>query len=196
MTANDPMGRWRDRTASTIRSLAGDWVTLARFVQVGGGGGADASGVRTTPTEARIPVNVDVIDLREGISRSVREFVPIVRGTLRMGVEPMKSTATPALLRFVAGAFPRLHDTDPCLGDDLAEAMWGFHRRANAILNGVDRTLRPYRLDEPCPQCGLLSMWADPEEWRLGCGMPSCRYVQELGDPLIHISVTPKKSHP
>lgn len=180
---------WLKRTAEQARTLGDQWDELAGFVIPGGGAG-DGTGRAATKVHAAAPIRVEVVALRDDIAAMARRYYSLVRGTLRMGVAPKGGNA-PTWLRFIAGALPRLHAEDADLCEEVADAIWSHHRKAARIMDPIQGTVRrPFRIDDPCPACGEMSLWVDPAHWRIGCGMPACREVWGIGEPVLRVSGT------
>ncbi|GAA4680203.1 hypothetical protein [Nocardioides nanhaiensis] len=175
------IGAWIARGAATMRELAVQHAALAAHVTPGGGGG-DGTGRSATTVHQAAPVRLEVVDLRAAIAADARRYAGLARGTLRGGVDTVNTTA--GRLGEIAAALPDLHATDPNLAAEVIERMWDHHRDASRVVE-PPRGLRPFRIEETCPECGIAALWVDPKGWRIGCGMPSCRRVWGVHEPVL-----------
>ncbi|GAB3622545.1 hypothetical protein GCM10027418_06270 [Mariniluteicoccus endophyticus] len=66
-----------------------------------------------------------------------------------------------------------LHTTQPTTARDVSHRIWSLNVSAGRVLG---LTTGAFRIDEPCPDCGLTSLWADPETLTVACGIPECAY--------------------
>lgn len=175
---------WLGRTSEKATELASQWSDLAGFVIPGGGGG-DGTGIRATTVHAAAPIRIEVVALRDDIAAWSAQIQPLVYGTLRMGLVP-RGTDTPTRVRFVGHVLPRLYAEDEALCEEVAAAIWDMHRKAAGIIDPIRGTIRrPFRIDDPCPACGELALWVHPARWLIGCGMPACREVWGIDQPVL-----------
>jgi len=174
---------WISRAATTIRELAAQHADLAGHVAAGSGSGAsDGVGIRGTKVAPDLPIRPEVVDLRGAIERDAKRYASLVRGTLRGTVTVPVGTA--GRLGMIAEHLAAVHVEDGVLAAEVIEAMWDHHRDASRIVD-PPRGLRPFRIEDPCPVCGFPSLWVDPKGWRIGCGMPSCRHIWGVADPVL-----------
>ena len=161
---------WLGRTVTAVRDLGPTYVDLSQATAATGSGVADDSGIRGSKVHAPAPIRVEVIDALADIRQFATRYADLARGTLRMG--DLELAGTGRRLTFVADVLPRLDAADPNVVDDLAAAVWDISRTARRLLDAPPR--RPYRTEAPCPVCGAMSMWVDPQHYRVACGMPGC----------------------
>ena len=179
----DPIAGWLARAADVCRELAAQHADLAAYTAAGSGGGAsDGIGIRGTKIDPDIPIRPEVVDLRAAIEADARRYADLARGTLRLG--PASAFTTAGRLDIVAGSLPDLHAADPTLTAEVVERMWDHHRAACRVVE-PPRGLRPFRIGEACPACGFAALWVDPHGWRIGCGMPNCRRVYGVAEPVL-----------
>jgi hypothetical protein len=174
---------WIARAATTIRELAAQHADLAGHVAAGSGSGSsDGVGIRGTKVEPDLPIRPEVVDLRAAIEKDAGRYAALVRGTLRGTVAVPPGTA--GRLGLIADNLAAVNDADDALASEVIEAMWDHHRSASRVVE-PPRGLRPFRIEDPCPLCGFASLWVDPKGWRIGCGMPGCRHVWGVADPVL-----------
>ncbi|MCY4726726.1 hypothetical protein NYO98_10590 [Nocardioides sp. STR2] len=178
------MAGWIARAAAVCRELAAQHADLGAYVAHGTRPGppSDGVGIRGTRIEQPVPIDVEVVDVRRAIETDARRYADLARGTLR--IKGAMSTTTAGRLGVVADRLPDLHAADPDLAAEVVEKVWDHHRIASRIVE-PPRGLRPFRIEETCPACGMPSLWVDPAGWRIGCGMPSCRRVWGVADPIL-----------
>lgn len=174
-----------DRTAARLEELAGRYVALAGHLAAGSNPGgrpagrsADEGGSRG-PAGPRVPLRLDVLDVREECALFVRDFLPRVRLAASRGVVgPVRSILSgagdvePGLL-FMALALPRVFAADRVLGDEIAREVWDLERRAAMAAGELPR---PFALTDKCEACGLPSLWVVPDRLVIRCGNPGCRW--------------------
>lgn len=179
------IGSWIARASATARELAAQHASLAAFVAAGSGRGpSEGVDIRGTKVHPDIPIRAEVVDVRAAIEGDARRYAALTRGTLRHQQNP---PTTAGRLGVIAACLPDLHAADPALAAEMVEALWEHHRRASRIVD-PPRGLRPFRIDDPCPECGHESLWVDPKGWRIGCGMPSCRCMWGVADPVLKVT--------
>ncbi|URM87013.1 hypothetical protein SEA_RUCHI_45 [Arthrobacter phage Ruchi] len=178
-----------ERTAGRLEELAERYVTLAGHVPAGsnpggrpGGRSADEGGSRG-PAGPRVPLRLEVVDVREEVALFVRDFLPLVRIATSAGVVgPSRSVlagagnVVPGLL-FMALALPAVFDADRGLGDEVARGAWDLVRRAALAAGEVPR---PFALTEACGSCGVRSLWVVPERMVIRCGNPACGWSEPV----------------
>ncbi len=173
------------KAARVVREVGERWIELHGLVPAGSGGSADGP---SGPAHAgpRVPVRVDVIDLMREVEAFVERFVPTVRGTLRMGLGSTRSV--PTGVAFLAESLPGVYEQDPDLGDEVARDGFRLHHRTGVVLGIVSGA---YRLEAECHECGMQSLWLEPESATVACGMPGCGGRWPLSaSRLVHSSAT------
>lgn len=178
-----------ERTAGRLEELAERYVALAGHVPAGsnpggrpGGRSADEGGSRG-PAGPRVPLRLDVVDVREEVALFVRDFLPRVRIAVAAGaIGPARSVLSgagnvvPGLL-FMGVSLPALFDADRALGDEVAREVWDLVRRAALAAGEVPR---PFALTEACGSCGVRSLWVVPERMVIRCGNPACGWSEPV----------------
>jgi hypothetical protein len=130
-----------------------------------------------------VPIRVDVLDTLTAVDRYLADWLPLVRGTLRLGSgsgywtagtkeggDGRAARARSGLL-FMAAGLASVYADDPGLGDDISAGAWKLERRAGWIFGDVSR---PFALVEACSACGVPSLWVVPERMAIVCGNPAC----------------------
>ncbi|QGZ16939.1 hypothetical protein SEA_LITTLETOKYO_47 [Arthrobacter phage LittleTokyo] len=170
-----------DRVAVMLGELADRWVTL-RLGLVPGVAGRDSDElVVHKPAGPRVPLSLDVVDVREEVALFVRDFLPRVRLAMRLrGAVRGAGDVRPGLL-LMARMLPGLYSRDRALGDEIAAAACELHRRAAWAAGEVPR---PFALADECGACGLRSLWAVPERMVVRCGNPACGESWPVSSPL------------
>lgn len=168
-----------ERTQAVAGEVAEGYVRLHAHMDGGLGSALNRTETRVQATVPGVPVSLPVLDTIRAVETIVRDRVPLVRGTLRMGITPTspgmsRTTRTVKGLRFIADALGHVYAEDRTLGDDLTGDIWHLGGRVDRLL-GTRR--RPYRIGTPCPECGERSLWVDPTHLRLACGVPECRVM-------------------
>ncbi|WNM65717.1 hypothetical protein SEA_VULPECULA_45 [Arthrobacter phage Vulpecula] len=172
-----------ERTAGRLEELAERWVELAGHVPAGsnpggrpGGRSADEGGSRG-PAGPRVPLRLEVVDVREEVALFVRDFLP--RARIAVGVGPVLKGAGDVVpgLRFMAKFLPLVFDVDRGLGDEVARGAWDLVRRAALAAGEVPR---PFALTEACGSCGVRSLWVVPERMVIRCGNPACGWSEPV----------------
>ena len=159
------------RTADRLESLAARYVDLAGHVRAGGrrGGGDDVP--FHAPAGPRVPLRVDVVDVREEVALFVRDFLPRVRLVMRLRhVLKGAGDVVPGLL-LMARMLPGVYGRQPVLGEEISRAAWDLERRAAWAAGEVPR---PFPLTEACEACGVRALWVVPERLMIRCGNPAC----------------------
>ncbi|QGH74536.1 hypothetical protein HYQ03_gp49 [Arthrobacter phage Kuleana] len=177
-----------DRTAGRLRALAERYVELAGHVPAGsnpggrlGGRSADEGGSRG-PAGPRVPLRLEVLDVREEVAAFVRDFLPRVRLAMRLrGVTRGAGDVVPGLLlmaRLLGPVYVRAEG----LGDEISRGAWDLERRAAWAAGEVPR---PFALTDLCGGCGLRSLWVVPDRMVIRCGNPACGRQE----PVVGVSV-------
>ncbi|MFT4288145.1 hypothetical protein [Nocardioides sp.] len=182
---SDPVAAWLSRAADTCRQLAGQRREMDAYT-VGGRGGHDITGRRGTKVWPDLPINVGPIDLMDEIDSTVRRYADLTRGTLRLGFGNGPGD-TSTNLSIIADNLTSLNDEDPTLTAEVVEAVWTMHRRASRIVD-PPRGRVPFRIVDTCPECGFESLWFDPNQWLIACGMPHCRHVWGPAEKVLRTS--------
>lgn len=114
----------------------------------------DLGSVKVSST-APLPIDTRPIDLTRGMKRWAAELSPIVRGTMKMGLEEVTPT-TKARLTFIAGCFSGVNDVDPVLSGSIARDARRFLNSWNVITHPELVVDRDDRIGDliPCPECG------------------------------------------
>jgi hypothetical protein len=168
------------RTVGRLETLAGRYVELRGMLSADSSGRPDTAGGSRPAAGPRLPVRVDVLDTLAEIDRFLADWLPLVRGTLRLGSgaglwTPDRGDAGAARVRagllFLAGSLGAVYADDPGLGDDVSAGAWRLERRAGWIFG--ERS-RPFALVEACYSCGVASLWVVPERMAIVCGNPAC----------------------
>jgi hypothetical protein len=163
------------RTVGRLESLAGRYGELRNLL----GGAGRVQDLSVPPSGnapgPRLPLRVDVLDTMAEIEAYLRELVPLVRGTLRLGTNGRppadRGRRVRAGLLFLASGLAGVYAEDPSLGDDVSRGAWQLERRAGWIFG--DRS-RAFALSEPCEVCGVPALWVVPERMMVRCGNPAC----------------------
>ncbi|ASR83218.1 hypothetical protein FDI29_gp48 [Arthrobacter phage Abidatro] len=196
----DVKQEWRDgevqrlashvaRTAARLEELAERYVSLVGHIPAGSNPGgrpagraADEPGARG-PAGPRVPLRLDVVDVREEVALFVRDLLPRVRIATSAGVVgPSRSVlagagnVVPGLL-FMALALPGVFAADRGLGDEVARGAWDLVRRAALAAGEVPR---PFALTDLCESCGVRSLWVVPERMVIRCGNPGCGWSEPV----------------
>lgn len=185
------------RTAARLEVLAERYAELRSMLAAGGGQPADGMPSRT-PAGPRLPIRVEVLDTMAEIDVFLAGFLPLVRGTLRLGSGVGLWTMTAkdggdartarvrSGLVFLASSLAGVYAEDPGLGDDVSRGAWQLERRAGWIFG--DRS-RPFALTEPCQACNVQALWVVPERMAIVCGNPACRVSRPVDAVLpVHVS--------
>lgn len=159
--------RYIDHMRRCVDDLRDGYARLGELIAAGSGTAPEAGsgGGRASRVAPPLPVRVEVIDAQVAVEALAARFVPLVRGTLRMGVSPRRPAVDDAL-RFLGSALLAVHDTDPVLGDELTDALWAARHDVRAL---TATGARPYRVAAPCPACGSASVWVSPGTWAVRC---------------------------
>ncbi|WAB09156.1 hypothetical protein SEA_EESA_46 [Arthrobacter phage Eesa] len=166
-----------ERTAGRLEELAERYVALLGHLPAGGGGKAGDEGGARGPAGPRVPLRLDVVDVREEVALFVRDFLPRVRLALRSRhVLAGAGQVVPGLL-FMGLALPRVFDVDRALGDEVARAVWDLVRRAALAAGEVPR---PFALTDVCGSCGVRALWVVPERMVIRCGNPGCGWSEPV----------------
>jgi hypothetical protein len=182
------MGDWSDqearrlaehihRTSERLEALSGRYGQLHALLAPGTGRPVDFGMPVSRDPGPRLPLRVDVLDLMEAIDSYLAGFLPLVRGTLRLGegAGTWKGTGREqamAGLSFLAAGLATVYTEDPGLGDDLSRGAWKLERRACWIFGEKSK---PFALVEACPECGVQALWVVPDRMVIRCGNPECR---------------------
>ena len=182
------MTRGIERAQAAIHELAdGDLAELAAMTQPERRGNERTGGGGPSRTAAPAPLDLAVVDLLEEVHATVRRHVPLIRGALRMGLgtkgpgadSPTSRVMTTAgHLAFMARSLPAVWAESPEYGQEVVSDMWRVWGRVQRALGRPNR--RPHRIDDPCPECGELSLWVDLARLCVACGMPSCGWREVL----------------
>lgn len=183
------------RTAGRLETLAERYAELRAML------GADTAAkpadgmVSRSPAGPRAPVRVDVLDTMGEIDLFLTRFLPLARGTLRLGgmknwtkIYGHGTGASRARtgLAFLAASLAGIYAEDPNLGDDVSRGAWELERRVGWIFG--DRS-RPFALSEPCPACNVPALWVVPERMAIICGNPDCRASRPVNAVLpVHVT--------
>lgn len=165
------------RASGRLEELADRYVTLRGHLPAGsnpggrlGGRSPDEGGTRG-PAGPRVPLRVEVLDVREEVALFVRDFLPRVRLAMRLrGALRGAGDVRPGLL-LMARMLPGVYGRDPVLGEEISRGAWDLERRAAWAAGEVPR---PFALTEACAGCGLRSLWVVPERLVVRCGNPGC----------------------
>ena len=130
-----------------------------------------------------LPIAVDVVDTIAEVESMVARHLPLVRGALRLGpAAPVpgttRVTATVSAILLIGQSLREVAADSPVYAGEVAADVWKLFGRVSRTL-GRPR-VRPHRVDDPCPACGLPSVWVDPAGLRIACGLPSCGYTRSL----------------
>lgn len=177
-----------ERTAGRLESLAERYVTLLRYLVPGvSGGGADELVVHK-PAGPRVPLSLDVVDLRDEVALFVRDLLPRVRLAMRLrGVTRGAGDVVPGL-RLMRRMLPGVYARDRELGEEITRGAWDLERRACWVMG---ESPRPYPLADPCGACGVASLWVVPERMLIRCGNPGCGLEAPVAVSVpVHSSVT------
>jgi len=186
------------RTADRLEELAERYADLRGHLAAGSNPGgrpngraADEPGTRG-PAGPRVPLRLDVLDVREEVALFVRDFLPLVRLATSVGVVgPSRSVLAgagnvgPGLL-FMALALPKVFDVDRDLGDEISRGAWDLVRRA-AMAAG--ETPRPFALTEACRECSRKSLWVVPDRMVIRCGHPGCGWSEPVHGVAVPVAV-------
>jgi hypothetical protein len=178
----DEHARWVRATGDACLELAERHVELHGLIPGGSAQGEDGGGSRA-PSASRPPLRLDVVDLVAAIDRVVLRRVALCRGALRLGIG--KQGPTTRGLWWLARAVGPVYDADPETARETARVVWRMHRAAGEIL-GINP--RAFRIAEPCPDCGQMTLWADPGTWRVACGAVGCAFKVPVNSPILRWS--------
>lgn len=177
---------------ATASGLVDGYTLLATMVGRDGSPAAESGG--SGSVEVPLPVRAGVIDSMTAIDDLVEQFMPLVYGTLRMGVwsrvARTRAERTVTGLRFLASSFAATYESDPHLGIELGDALWEARSHvATQTRSGV----RPFRRSEPCSECGEVAVWVRPDSWTTRCA--ACGVVVgdgEGGSVIAYVSTMPR----
>lgn len=195
MIDDDRMVLWVERTRVTLDALAECYLELE--VLVGGRQGGDVGG--GSHVSARPPLDLHVVDLRAAVEGLVGRFVPLVRGALRMGLSagpapapkagerpkvemPPPPAAPAAALGWLRDALAGVAGEDPDLARELGAAAWGLR---GPVERACGRQPRPYRIGEPCPSSGALTLFVDPHRGVVRCVDVDCGAEWPVEYPIL-----------
>lgn len=172
-----------------VEDLLHGYVTLGAMVArdgsaAGGGGGGRAGGA-----EVPAPVRLEVIDAMSGLEDAVATYVPLVRGTLRMGLRTQdrrtRAERTVDGLRFLGRSLRAVYGDDPDLGDRLTDALWTARADVGRY---TGEGLRPFRVERPCAACGATSVWVRPEQLTTRCAACGDRSAASVASVVFSVS--------
>lgn len=171
-----------------IDDLLQGYVTLGAMVardgSTGGGGGGGQSG-----SEVPAPVRLEVIDAMTTVEQAVGQYVPLVRGALRMGMAKRDSrrreVRTVEGLRFLGRSLQAVYGDSPDLGDRLTDALWSAR---SDVARYTGEGLRPFRVERPCPACGAPSVWVQPETLTTRCSSCGDRAAASVASLVFSVS--------
>jgi hypothetical protein len=158
------------RTSARLDSLAGRYGELRTLLIPGTGQPVDYGMPVIHSPGPGAPLRVDVLDLLEGIDVYLAYFLPLVRGTMRLGHRTGAVSPKGGLL-FLSASLGPVYAEDPVLGDDVSKGAWRLDRCAGWIFG--ERS-RPFATPELCQDCGMQSLWVVPERMIIKCGNPAC----------------------
>lgn len=166
-----------DRSAERLRGLAVRYEELAGHVPAGsnpggrpGGRSADEGGARG-PAGPRVPLRLEVIDVREEVAAFVRDYLPQVRLAMRLRrVTRGAGDVVPGLL-LMARMLPGVYSRREALGQEISRGAWDLERRAAWAAGEVPR---PFALTDACGKCGVRALWVVPDRLVIRCGNPAC----------------------
>jgi hypothetical protein len=150
------------RTADACRSLAGRIEALGR---------PNVSRETTARRQApgpRLLIRAEVMDLVAEIHSFVEDTAPLAREYFpaRPVLVPLRDR-----LRLIASVLPSLARMDPDAYAAVSRRVWDLGQRVSDAVGEFDA---PDQLDEPCPRCGLPSLWISPVRNVVACIMPNC----------------------
>ncbi|WPM94374.1 hypothetical protein VG1_CDS0050 [Arthrobacter phage Cupello] len=180
-----------DRTAERLRGLAVRYEELAGHVPAGsnpggrpGGRSADEGGSRG-PAGPRVPLRLEVLDVREEVAAFVRDYLPQVRLAMRLrGVTRGAGDVVPGLL-LMARMLPGVYSRRATLGDEISRGAWDLERRAAWAAGEVPR---PFALTDACEKCGVRALWVVPDRLVIRCGNPACGAQEPVVGSVIHVT--------
>lgn len=166
-----------DRSAERLRGLAVRYEELAGHVPAGsnpggrpGGRSADEGGSRG-PAGPRVPLRLEVLDVREEVALFVRDYLPQVRLVMRLRrVTRGAGDVVPGLL-LMARMLPAVYSRREALGQEISRGAWDLERRAAWAAGEVPR---PFALTDACAKCGVRALWVVPDRLVIRCGNPAC----------------------
>lgn len=163
-----------ERTAARIRALADHYAALRGNLGPGRSGNDPDELFHYKHAGPRVPLRLDVVDLRADVALYVRDLLPRVRYTVPTHGSMLRDAGNvPAGLAFMAGALGLVYERDRDLGDEVARGAWELESKA-ALVTG--QRSRPFALVEDCPECSQPALWVVPERLRVVCGNPACSY--------------------
>lgn len=203
--------RERDRIDAVTTALADlsiSYLDLFEITARSSRGTNYADAIKSSGTNAPIPVRADVVDLITQIEAWISEAESVVRVEL-YGLERVKRHDVRARhqsrgichCRSCGGARPDMRTLDAirwlqgtvatCAEhhylDWLEDVVWRLRKQAMNKLD-VPELARP--LSETCPDCGLKSLVARPADFVVVCANPQCRtsldqpHIWRLGERL------------
>lgn len=182
----DRLRERQSRTSDALLSLAGRAVELALLV--GATRNASDSNASHSSAESRPPLRLDAVaELAEIASLAVDLDVEAraVLGLPRNGTGAALR-GTVERLSWLAGVIASVWDADPSTGHTASRRILTRHARAGRVLGLVREA---FRISDPCPGCGELSLWVDPDSWSVACGLARCGYSRLLDErPAVHRS--------
>lgn len=163
--------RWThylDLMGRVVGDLVHGYAALGGLVARGSGSGLSGGG--GGGVEIPAPIRLEVVDAGRVVDVVVDECVPLVRGALRMGLwsdrDSDRRRRTVGGLRFLGSTLRQSHEQDPELGNRVTDSLWGA-RKTVAQITGEG--LRPFRLHDPCAECGERQVWVEPGTWKSRC---------------------------
>jgi hypothetical protein len=120
------------------------------------------------PTGPRLLIRAEVSDLVAEIHGLVESTAPLAREYM-----PLQADLVPLRdrLRLIASVLPSLARMEPAVYERVARQIWDLALRVSAVVGEYDA---PHQLDEPCPRCGMASLWISPVRNVVACIMPNC----------------------
>ncbi|MEE6280174.1 hypothetical protein [Georgenia sp. MJ170] len=161
-----------ERMVVVVDELARRYVVLVGMVPAGSGPAGDGSAHR--PAGPRVPLRVDVLDLLRDVEGVAGRYAPLVRGSLRMGLEPGTGSRAQRVGRFlglVADGLRGVYADDEGLAAELSRELWRLNDWAGVVVG--ERSM-PFRLEVDCEGCGGRDLWVHPSRMRIRCALPGC----------------------
>lgn len=173
------------RTAAATRQLAGCYRALQGETLTKRQGVRDSQPSGPRMPGSQVLVNVEAMALVSDIEREALAAAQALDDLGRRAADRRaegRTARTLARLGVVAAALPDAYAAGSAAAEDAAGVVWRLLEQGQRAL-GLGT--RAFRADEPCPACGCPSLWVEPDQLRIGCGMPSCRRQWPIDVPLV-----------